>query len=1279
MEPVHEQQPACWRLTWTSGPDAGEQHHLTPGRWLVGRARDAHVRCDDPAVEPFHAEVRLWAHGEAQVVQLSGRSPVRHDGDHLRVGASTLLIEHVDRLPAPDAFHPVTPGVDSNRDRSVRRRPRRVPSFDVVAPAAPAPPADPHDDSTLGGTALVSSGVAFAGALLVGAITHQVLFAVLAGVAALASAATWGASRWSVHRRRRRARRHHLEAVHRHAVELGAHTAAAAAHRRAVTATLADAHLAARRGGEALWQRRPDHADAFEVALGEGDVPWAPSRLDDSGHSAGAHATDALAPDRDQVLRHVPVTVSLAAGARVLVAGPGAAAVARALVVQLATQTGPADWRLVVAGDPMRWRWAVTLPHARAAAGAFVVDEAGLLELAATPSDHEPAHTVLVVDGSAALGVRTSPVRRCLAAREPWAVLVLDDDPAAAPPPGCTAMVVTTADGGARLVVDPSAPPVELRVAGASERSAAAAARHLATWTDPEAAGAVLSLPATVAWSALLAEAGVAVADAASIAAHWATAAGPRTVLGRAGDGVVDVDLVRDGPHALLAGTTGAGKSELLRALVLGLAVACPPDRLHMVLVDFKGGAAFDVLVDLPHVAGLVTDLEPAAVERVLRSLCAELTLRESVLRDLGVADVADLADPTRLPRLLVVVDEFAALATDHPEVLHALVGIARRGRSLGVHLVLATQRPAGVITDEIRANTNLRLALRLHDRADAIDVVGDAAPAGFHRSLPGRCALRLGPDELLVFQTAHVTRPADAVVAVCAAAELAAIEPARPLWCEALPSVVDVHDVPADAVGLVDDADGRGRSPVRWRPADGHLLVAGRAGSGVTTTLQRVAWTVATSPAEPPLVLVIDPRGERAWSTMATHPRCAAVVHPDDRELLQRLLHTALEPAAACPGSEPARVLVVIDGLGAVRRALDTPARAADLDLLDGLLLSSPAHVSLLVGVDGPGGVPSAVLGRFGTRWVHHLHDVHDAALFGASATERVPSIAGRVHVGGGRHAQIATGPLGAAPAGVAVARLGRLPSCVTPGAVPPARWDDGGWYVPIGLDAATLGTAELHVPDGDHVLVAGPARSGRSTALTTLVAAFTAVAADARVVAVAPRRSPLAATCLAGDVVEVHRELEPAIATVDRLLGRGVPVLLAVDDAELVADTGGRLAALVGARTPGLTVVAAARPEALRQAYGHWTAAVRRSGLGLLLAGVDELAGDLLGVVAPRHPPIAARPGLAWVVAAGACSLAQLVCDPHPVAARIVTGDDTHAHRRGSPVGAGPTSPHP
>ena len=167
--------------------------------------------------------------------------------------------------------------------------------------------------------------------------------------------------------------------------------------------------------------------------------------------------------------------------------------------------------------------------------------------------------------------------------------------------------------------------------------------------------------------------------------------------------------------------------------------MSCRPDHLTFVLVDYKGGATFDDLAGLPHVVGTVTDLDEQLAERALRSLRAELTHREHTVARPRARPTsprcAAAAGASVVPRVLVVVDEFAALAAEHADFLHALVGVAQRGRSLGVHLLLATQRPSGVISDDIRANTNLRLALRVHDTADALDVVGDPLPAALART----------------------------------------------------------------------------------------------------------------------------------------------------------------------------------------------------------------------------------------------------------------------------------------------------------------------------------------------------------------------------------------------------------------------------------------------------------------------------------------------------------------------------------------------------------------
>ena len=220
-------------------------------------------------------------------------------------------------------------------------------------------------------------------------------------------------------------------------------------------------------------------------------------------------------------------------------------------------------------------------------------------------------------------------------------------------------------------------------------------------------------------------------------------------MVGQSAGEPLTLDLRSQGPHALVGGTTGAGKSEFLQSWVLGMAAGYSPDALTFLFVDYKGGAAFAECIALPHSVGLVTDLSPHLVRRALTSLNAELRYREHILNARKAKDLVELqrrGDPDAPPSLVIVVDEFAALVQEVPEFVDGVVNVAQRGRSLGLHLILATQRPAGVIKDNLRANTNLRVALRMADEADSDDVLGSPLAADFSPDIPGRGAAKTGP-----------------------------------------------------------------------------------------------------------------------------------------------------------------------------------------------------------------------------------------------------------------------------------------------------------------------------------------------------------------------------------------------------------------------------------------------------------------------------------------------------------------------------------------------------
>jgi S-DNA-T family DNA segregation ATPase FtsK/SpoIIIE len=303
--------------------------------------------------------------------------------------------------------------------------------------------------------------------------------------------------------------------------------------------------------------------------------------------------------------------------------------------------------------------------------------------------------------------------------------------------------------------------------------------------------------------------------------------------------GPVTLDLVEHGPHAIVGGTTGSGKSEVLVSWVLAMAAAHPPQRVTFLLVDFKGGSAFGSLEALPHSVGIITDLDEAQAARALESLRAELRFREAQLARHGAKGIEQLDG---LPRLVIVVDEFAAMMSDHPD-LHALFSdLAARGRSLGVHLILCTQRPAGVVRDSVLANADLRISLRVNNRSDSSAVVGTDAAAAIPAQARGRGVVTLAgqPPATVQFALAET----DHAAAVASRFENA--PPPRRPWCEPLPPVV-AHPLVLDEsdggsgipFGLVDLPRQQRRGLARWHPArEGHLLVLGGAGSGCSTAI---------------------------------------------------------------------------------------------------------------------------------------------------------------------------------------------------------------------------------------------------------------------------------------------------------------------------------------------------------------------------------------------------------------------------------------------------------
>ena len=523
-----------------------------------------------------------------------------------------------------------------------------------------------------------------------------------------------------------------------------------------------------------LWERRPWDRDFLHLRLGTTDLP---SEVTIKDPARDAHEGPLLwtAPD-------VPVTVPLREVGVVGVAGSPEAcrSVAMWAVAQVAALHGPADTAVAVllGSHPSRdWDWVKWLPHARndedhPRAVRLATDEdtratmlaelTGELEARRELDEKQLAgltRWVVVLDG--AREIRMSPGMVSLLKEGPRVGLyfVCLDRTVRELPEECRT-VASYADGRIDLETTEQRHVDAIRPDVVSGRWLERLARALAPIRDVSTEDLAAALPAA---SRLLDVLDLPRPDAQTLVRRWQTRGRTtRAVIGESTDGPFTLDVRADGPHGLVAGTTGSGKSELLQTLIASLAVGNRPDEFSFVLVDYKGGAAFKDCSRLPHTVGMVTDLDGHLTTRALESLGAELRRREHQLADADAKDIEDYLAGRQpgdepMPRLLIVIDEFAALAAELPDFVTGLVDVARRGRSLGVHLILATQRPAGVVSAEIKSNTNLRIALRVTDSADSDDVIESPAAAQIPKSFPGRAYARLGHSSLVAFQSSRV------------------------------------------------------------------------------------------------------------------------------------------------------------------------------------------------------------------------------------------------------------------------------------------------------------------------------------------------------------------------------------------------------------------------------------------------------------------------------------------------------------------------------------------
>jgi DNA segregation ATPase FtsK/SpoIIIE, S-DNA-T family len=806
--------------------------------------------------------------------------------------------------------------------------------------------------------------------------------------------------------------------------------------------------------------------------------------------------------------------------------------------------------------------------------------------------------------------------------------------------------------------------------------------------------------------------------------------------IGIGADGPFILDLSADGPHGLVAGTTGAGKSELLQTLIAVLCVANRPDAMTFVLIDYKGGSAFKDCARLPHTVGMVSDLDGHLTVRALDSLGAELKRREELLLHAGAKDIEDYWDAKKLqpglepmPRLVLIIDEFAAMVAELPDFVTGLIDIARRGRSLGVHLLLATQRPAGVVSADIRANTNLRIALRVTSPDESADVIDTSDAAFIAKSTPGRCYIRSGASSPVAVQSARIggRRPSAGPVAATAqvvplpwrglgralpapspggdeesmATDLSALVDAvaaanaklglgqqRRPWLEPLPESITLPElmtlgerpaadagrpeVPPVPYGLIDLPLRQARAPLALDfTRAGHVAVAGAARTGRSSLLRTLAGSVATlaSPADVH-IYGID-CGTGALLPVADLPHCGAVVTREQGDRVERLLSKLRNEIARRQQLLAAQGFA---GLAEQRAATSGAGRlpwllllldwwegyVATFENLDyGRLIETLLQILREGSAVGLRAVFStdrtALIGQtgtvFGQRMIFRMTDRSDASL--ADIGERaLPA-----HQPEGRimfaakpnplEAQIAL--LDGDPSGVAQVaalrrigeqarqRFGRppaqqrplrvdaLPARITlaetyrldPDFMPPSPM----WAL-AGAGGDQLSPQGIDVRDeGPGVVVAGPARSGRSTTLLTMARSL--IAAQTPVLVITPRRSPLRAlegtpgvVAVLGadfDIEFLRTELNP----LDRYV-------VLVDDAEMLFDAPNspileRI--IVTGRDADHGLILGGTTGDLSRCYTGFIPAALKSRCGVLVTVDTPDDGDLFGVRLPRN----------------------------------------------------------
>lgn len=896
-------------------------------------------------------------------------------------------------------------------------------------------------------------------------------------------------------------------------------------------------------GGTRMWERCRTHADFCRVRIGRGTQPLA-SRLVVPQLAPGRRADPVTVTALRRFVRthstlaDAPVAVSLPEAGAVTIDGDAAAVrgLICAMVCQIAVLHPPDRVSIVAVADDRNrchWDWLKWLPHNR------------------HRNRFDAVGPVRMVYGTwaaarAAIGEATAP-----------SVVIVDtDEPAGAALTGAMTLAVGRCRDGAAVVLrHGGAAETPTRVDRMEPVDALVCARRLAGY----GAGHRADRPtADSQWAELV---GIGAAEAFDPAALWRNlnaADRLRAPIGTAVDGTpVELDIKEPaedgiGPHGLCVGATGSGKSELLRTVALGMMARNPPEVLNLLLIDFKGGATFLDLAAAPHVAAVITNLSDEAplVARMREALAGEMNRRQQLLRRAGnFVSVAAYEKARRsgcplaaLPTLFIIVDEFSELLSQHPDFAEVFVAIGRLGRSLGMHLLLASQRLDEGRLRGLEAHLSYRVCLKTLSPSDSRSVLG-TLDAYELPNIPGAGWLRAASAELTRFHTAFVSA---LLPATGTATEPALPQQVRLFTCEPAGTVTDVakgsaepaHSVlhavlgrlaghgpaahrvwlpplesaPAlDAlladearpeltvpIGIVDRPFDQSRSPltVDLSAAAGHVAVVGATRSGKSTALCTLITALAASHDAGRVQFYCLDFGGGALASVRGLPQVGAVAGRSEPELVRRMvaeLESVLRSRESLSCDQRtgrdrrADVFLVVDGWASLRQAFGELEEPITALAVQGL--SFGIHV--VVSASRWAEIRPSLKDQIGTRIELRLGEPADSEVDRKQARQVPPDRPGRGLAPDGSHMMIALPEphqMRCCHGDTVAPPIPLLPTRVDYGSVLHRAGDQDRRRIIIGAEESGLQPATVDFEHHSHLVIFGDNECGKSATLRLL-----------------------------------------------------------------------------------------------------------------------------------------------------------------------------------------------